>query len=146
MSKLTLKSKNQLTTDYTLTTAKIKPSFSEEYISDGKVLLSVDTNALIKKSIKDLRLKIDYQGDIGYAFYRDKLINDNYSNGRTWEIGLRHNVNVGHDEKIYISITPIRKDQEIKSDSPMAARSEVDSGEIINLEEIKLEPVYEFKV
>lgn len=146
LSKLTVASKNELTTDYNLITDKIIPSFSKERITDGKVLLSVNTTDLVKDSVKDLRLKIDYQGDIGYAFYQDKLINDNYANGRTWEIGLRHTVNVGNDEKVYISITPIRKEQEIKSDSPMAARSEVDSGEIMNLENIELKPIYEFKI
>lgn len=146
LDKLTMTKETELTSEYTLTTDKVEPEFSQEQISDGKVLLSINTNDLTKDSIKDIRLKIDYQGDIGYAFYQDKLINDNYANGRTWEIGLRHNVNVGNDEKVYISITPIRKDQEIKSDSPMAARSEVDSGEIMKLENITLTSVYEFKI
>ncbi|WP_201307527.1 beta-galactosidase [Companilactobacillus farciminis] len=146
LNKLPVISDDDLTTTYKLSTAKVSPKFSEEHVTDGKVILNIDTNDLIKDSIKDLRLKVDYQGDIGYAFYNDELINDNYANGRTWEIGLKRNLNIGHDEQVYISITPIKKGQEIKSDSPMAARSEVDSGEIMELENIALTPVYEFKI
>lgn len=146
LNKLPVISDDDLTTTYKLSTAKVSPKFSEEHVTDGKVILNIDTNDLIKDSIKDLRLKVDYQGDIGYAFYKDELINDNYANGRTWEIGLRRNLNIGHDEQVYISITPIKEEQEIKSDSPMAARSEVDSGEIMELENIALTPVYEFKI
>lgn len=83
LNKLPVISDDDLTTTYKLSTAKVSPKFSEEYVTDGKVILNIDTNDLIKDSIKDLRLKVDYQGDIGYAFYNDELINDNYANGRT---------------------------------------------------------------
>jgi len=146
IDKVNIQSEDELTMSGSLSTDKIDTSISEEKIADGKILLSVDTSKLNNESIKDLMLKVDYQGDIGYAFYENKLINDNYGNGRTWDIGLRHNVNVGENEQIYISVTPIKKDQEIKSDSPMAARSQVDSGEILSIDNIKVVPVYEFKI
>ncbi|MFS0953298.1 beta-galactosidase [Enterococcus durans] len=133
-------------TNYELSVPKATPTITREEIAKGKVLLHVDTTPLKQNHIKDILLKVDYEGDIGYAFYNSELINDNYCNGRTWDIGLRHTVPQFSEVPIYVSITPIREDFKVKSDSPMAARSEENTGEILSIHEIKLTPVYEFNL
>lgn len=45
---------------------------------------------------------------------------------------------------IYISISPLKENQIIKSDSPMAARSEETSNEIVSIDKISIEAIYEF--
>ncbi len=40
-------------------------------------------------SLADLYLNIQYQGDVARLYRGDKLIDDNFWNGLTWEIGLR---------------------------------------------------------
>ena len=39
--------------------------------------------------LKDALLCVDYTGDIGSAFINGDMINDNFCNHSTWEIGLR---------------------------------------------------------
>lgn len=134
----------ELTTTYTLQTKPVSVAYTTKQIAKDKVALHINTTILADPHIKDVRLQIDYQGDIGYAFYQDQLINDNYANGRTWEIGLRHNLPQMLDVPMNVSVTPIRESATVKSDSPMAARSESNNGEIVSFDKIQLQPVYEF--
>ena len=46
--------------------------------------------------------------------------------------------------KVEVSISPLKENQIIKSDSPMAARSEETSNEIVSIDKISIEAIYEF--
>lgn len=146
LSSLSKKGSQGVATAYGLSVPKANFSLKQTKIAKGKILLHVDTKELEKETVKDLLLNIDYEGDIGYAFYNNELINDNYCNGRTWDIGLRRNVPQHSNVPIYISVTPIREEAKVKSDSPMAARKEENNGEILSIEDIRLTTVYEFKL
>lgn len=119
-------------------------SFTVEDVHKGKILLNIDYTAM--KELKEAILKIKYQGDIGYAFVDSELVADNFNNGAYWEIGLDNIYRKYPNEKIYINISPIKENQMVKSDTPMAGRSEDSSAEIVSIDDIKIESIYEFKL
>lgn len=137
---------DKLTETYEMEVEKVNFGYKVVKVNDKKMSIHIDTTPLDSSRIKDCLLEVDYEGDIGYAFYEDKLINDDYSNGRVWDIGLKHNVPETKDTVVNLTISPIRKDHYVKSDSPMAARSEENEGEVANINEIKLTPIYKFNL
>lgn len=66
------------------------------------------------RDLKEAILKIDYQGDIGYAFVNNELVADNFNNGASWEIGLDNIYRKIPNGDIYISISPLKENQVIK--------------------------------
>ena len=102
--------------------------------------ISVPENIL--DGLKDARLQIDYQGDIGMLFLNDTMISDNFCNGATWEVGLME-----HRDKLpgsmLLKITPIKEGANVNVESAMAARNEEVKKSIAELNQIRVQPVYE---
>lgn len=96
--------------------------------------------------LKDVILQIDYQGDIAHAFINGNMINDNFCNGNTWEIGLYTYADVLMDNSITISITPLKEGANVNVESAMAARMENAKAYVGRINKVKLCPVYEFVV
>lgn len=96
------------------------------------------------EGLKDIFLRIDYEGDIGYAFINGDLINDNFWNGNTWEISLGR-FEERLKEEMYIYISPIRKGSKVTNDTTMAGRVELAEEEIAEIKSIKAVPVYEIE-
>ena len=133
-----------LLTSYNFTKVAKNLPFYAENIDKGKILLHIDADNL--KDLKDALLQIDYQGDIGYAFVNNELIADNFANGATWEIGLDNIFSKMPNAEIFISVSPLKEQQVIKSDTPMAGRSEEGGNEIVSIDNVKIQPIYEFKL
>lgn len=96
--------------------------------------------------LKDARLQIDYTGDIGYAFLNGDLINDNFCNGNTWEIGLSTFSDQLKNMPLTLSITPLREGVNVNVESAMAARMENAEAYVAELKDVKVCPVYEIKL
>ena len=94
-------------------------------------------------NVKDVMLKIDYIGDIGYAFIDGELINDNFCNGDTWELALKRFEKALLHKGMYVHISPIKKGSVVSSDSTMAARTENSKEEIAEISSIKAVPIYQ---
>ena len=105
--------------------------------------LHIPENAL--DGLKDARLQIHYRGDIGMLFLNDILISDNFCNGDTWEVGL-----LEHWDKLpgslVLKISPIREGANVNVESAMAARNEEVKALIADLQQIKVQPVYEISL
>ena len=103
----------------------------------------VPENAL--DGLKDARLQIKYQGDIGMLFLNGVMISDNFCNGDTWEVGLME-----HKDRLsggmLLKIAPIREGANVNVESAMAARNEEVKALIADLYEIKAQPVYEISL
>ncbi|WP_151995815.1 beta-galactosidase [Buttiauxella massiliensis] len=128
---------------YKLSKDAINIGIEKQFSNNGKhCRLSIDSNAL--QLIKDARLHIKYLGDIGYSFINNKLIHDNYHNGDDWVIGLKKHLLPLSEHEIFLKISPVREGKHVKTDSPMAARSESAVSEIAEFVEIRVQPVYEF--
>ena len=95
--------------------------------------------------LKDARLQIDYQGDIGTLWLGNEMISDNFCNGDTWEVGL-----LEHKDQlntpIVLNIAPIREGANVNVESAMAARKEEVKKLIAELSSIQVQPVYEMKL
>ncbi len=95
--------------------------------------------------LKDIRLQIDYTGDIGMLFLGNEMISDNFCNGDTWEVGLREHLSEGAAVMTLV-VAPLRHGSRVSVESSMAARSErVEEtvGEVIS---VRAQAVYEILI
>lgn len=93
--------------------------------------------------LKDALLCVDYTGDIGSAFINGDMINDNFCNHSTWEIGLRTFARRLEKHPLTISITPLREGRNVNVESAMAARMENAEKYTAELINVTVKPVYE---
>lgn len=93
--------------------------------------------------LKDALLCVDYTGDIGSAFINGDMINDNFCNHSTWEIGLRTFARRLEKHPLTISITPLREGRNVNVESAMAARMENAEKYTAELTNVTVKPVYE---
>ncbi len=98
-----------------------------------------------RQAIKDVRIQIDYTGDVGQAFVNGRMLHDNFANGDTWEISVRDFYHELQEGDLIIYITPLKEGTTVKVDSPMAARSESSEKVVAELYNIQLLPIYEFE-
>jgi len=107
---------------------------------------TVTLSARSMAGLKDIRLQIDYTGDIGMLFLGNTLISDNFCNGDTWEVGLREFFPEAGALTLTLVIVPLRRGRRIHADSPMAARSEQADATVATLSEVRAQPVYEILI
>lgn len=96
--------------------------------------------------MKQVLLRIDYEGDIGYAFINGEMIHDNFCNGATWEFDL-----VPYKDEILkygidIYISPKKEGAYVDNSSAMAARFEIIKEQIASINSIKLQGVKNIEI
>ncbi len=64
----------------------------------------------ISSGLIDVYLEINYTGDIARLYDGDRLLDDNFYNGTTWEVGLNHFLPGISSGYINLKIFPLRKD------------------------------------
>ncbi len=124
-------------------TEAVSLSVTVENCARHKYLLSLPA---LQDCLKDVRLRLDYQGDIGMLFLGNTMISDNFCNGDTWEIGLREHWEALRTEQPVLTIAPIREGAVVSVESAMAARNEENQGETGELLGAALQPVYEIRL
>ena len=100
----------------------------------------------LMEGVKDVRLQLDYSGDIGHAFLNSRMINDNFANGAAWEIGLKDFAEELADNPMVIYITPLREGANVNVESAMAGRKEEAQNQKAQLIRAALCPVYEIRM
>ena len=115
-----------------------------DQVSPGRYTLDMPEGLF--EGVKDMRLRIEYSGDIGHLFLNSRLINDNFSNGAVWEAGLREWAGELDGGQLVLYITPLKEGANVNVDSDMAARMEEVDGAIAKLHSAELCPVYEIKL
>ncbi|BBF42367.1 beta-galactosidase [Lachnospiraceae bacterium KM106-2] len=113
-------------------------------VSDNRYTISFPPKFM--NGMKDALLRINYQGDIGHAFINGEMINDNFCNGDTWEIGLRSFADQLERYPLTIYITPLKEGVNVNVESSMAARIEESTGSIGEISKIAVAPVYEIRL
>lgn len=96
--------------------------------------------------VKDVRLQIDYIGDIGQAFIDGVMIHDNFCNGATWEIGLKEVETKLRGKPLTLYIVPLKKNAMVNVESAMAGRLEEVEEKWAEVTSVQAKPVYEFWV
>lgn len=113
-------------------------------INEGRYTIKLPEHFM--QSLKDARLQLEYSGDIGHAFINGRMINDNFSNGAVWEIGLKDFAEELANSCITVYITPLKEGVNVNVDSAMAARREEVDTFISKLHEVKVVPVYQIEL
>ncbi|UOQ50151.1 beta-galactosidase [Gracilibacillus caseinilyticus] len=139
-----LAEKQTIFTEYKIPFMNEEMGFDVDYRSDDKAVITFAPTAFA--NVKELLLKIDYEGDIGYAFIDGELIHDHFANQDTWEIGLKRFEKKLLEKGMYLYITPIKEGVAVKSDSSMAARKEVAEKVTAAIASIKVVPIYEVDI
>ena len=111
-------------------------------MAPGRYTLDIPDGLL--EGVKDVRLQIDYSGDIGSLFLNSRLISDNFANGAVWEVGLREFA--GEHSQLVLYITPLKEGANVNVESGMAARVEEVGGAVAVLHSAELCPVYEIEL
>ena len=93
--------------------------------------------------VKELLLRVMYEGDVGCAFIDGVIVSDNFCNGAPWEIGLAEHRETLVEKGMYINVTPVRTASGIVSNTPMAGVSDSGEGAHSKILSIEVVPVYE---
>lgn len=125
------------------------PSWEVEVEQTGsaKYVLHVDQDVLDslgRDDVWDVLLRIRYRGDIGWLWAGETLVDDNFSNGAVWEVGLKDCKDLIEDagNALVLGLTPLKEGTMISVDSAMAARSERVEHEVSQLLSVSYVPVY----
>lgn len=135
---------NGLFANYELKLPKKEINIDVKNVKKSKAVINISKEEFL--GVKDIFLRINYVGDIGYAFIDGDLINDNFCNGDTWEIALKRFQEEVTEKGMYIYVSPIKKGSQVKSDSTMAARVETSAEEIAEISSIKAVVLYEASI
>lgn len=93
------------------------------------------------ENVKQLLLKVSYEGDVGYAFCNGEMFHDNFCNGAPWEIDLLPYKDEILKNGMYLYISPKKKGAFVDNSSAMAARFEIVEEQIARIHNISLEAV-----
>lgn len=129
---------------YLISTEKKVLAATVKQVGPTRFTVSVPDNYM--KGLKDVILKMDYEGDIGQAFIAGDMIHDNFYNGASWELGLKTFESSIKENLITIYITPLKEGANVKVDSPMAARMEHVDTYLGKLNNVELRPIYEIQI
>jgi beta-galactosidase len=95
--------------------------------------------------VSDLWLNVDYAGDIGRLYVGKSLVDDDFFNGTTWEIGLKRFLPDAVKSGVRIKILPLRQDAPIYLDARVRSKLPIDR-EIAEVNNLTLKPEYEIVV
>lgn len=98
------------------------------------------------QGLKRFMLRVNYIGDVGYAFIDGKMIHDNFYNGDTWELDLLPYRDEIISKGLYLYISPQKKGSKVHSESEMAARYESSEEQIAKIHGIEAVGIYDINV
>jgi beta-galactosidase len=96
------------------------------------------------QGLSNLYLQIRYQGDLARLYSGNRLLTDNFYNGRPWTIGLRRFLawNREGGDKFLLSILPLRKDAPVYLQLPNPIQFP-ENGQAVRLDQVRLIPEYQ---
>ena len=80
-----------------------------EFAEEWEVRLPADA----LQGVSEVYLRIDYTGDVARAYLGDRLIADDFYNGRVWEIGLKRFTPGVLEQGLTLKFLPLRQDAPI---------------------------------
>jgi hypothetical protein len=101
---------------------------------------SIELPAQALDGLRDAYLQIDYQGDVGRLFAGTALLDDNYYNGQTWQVGLRHFAST-LTMPWTLTVLPLRADSPIYIQAPYWPRLR-EGEQVARVIKVEMVPVY----
>jgi beta-galactosidase len=111
-----------------------------ERASEDSFRITATANAL--DSVEDVILRVNYCGDIGQAFINGLLVADNFSNGDTWEIGLKYFREQLRDHAILIKVVPHLESSNVVLDSSLLHRERFAGKRVAVIDSVEVMPIY----
>jgi beta-galactosidase len=103
---------------------------------------SIRVPPVMSPAVKNVFLRITYEGDVARVYMDGKLITDNFFKGTPWEIGLGSLMANQGDPELELRILPLREDAPIYL--PAGTRPVFPtSGEVARLKDVQVVPEYE---
>ena len=96
--------------------------------------------------VKQVLLKVRYEGDVGYAFIEGEMFHDNFCNGSPWEIDLMPYKEELSKYGMYLYVSPRKTGAYVDNTSAMAARYEVVKEQIARIDSVELEAVKRIEI
>ena len=121
-----------------------KVQASVKQVGPSRYTIQIPEDAL--DGMKDMRLQLEYTGDIGNAFINGRMIHDNFANGAVWEIGLKDFEKELKKDSITVYIVPLKEGVNVNVESSMAARSEEVKAYVAELKSVRIQPIYEILI
>ncbi len=106
----------------------------------------VHLDAASLDGLSDLRLEIDYEGDIGEAYIDGKLIHDNFNNGTPWVIGLKRFIRQLDGNDLYLRAIPRPSTEKEVGFTEMAAIQAKQPAGTTHLSDIRIVPEYKMNL
>ena len=125
----------------TVPARNLSPAF--EQAAPFRWRIRLPENAL--EGLKDVRLQVDYLGDIGMLFLDNDMISDHFCNGDTWETGLMEHAD-RLSRELVLKIAPLREGAKVHVESAMAARNEEVLYNRAEIRDVRLRPVYDLSL
>lgn len=126
---------------YQMQVPEKKTKATVKQVGPSRYTIQIPEDAL--DGVKDMRLQLEYTGDIGNAFINGRMIHDNFANGAVWEIGLKDFEKELKKDSITVYIVPLKEGVNVNVESSMAARSEEVKAYVAELKSVRMQPVYE---
>ena len=98
-----------------------------------------------RNGLSELFLEVNYRGDVARFSADQRLLTDNFSNGKPWSIGLTRFLAPRGASIFKLSILPLRKDAPVYFELADPPRFAPD-GQIGKLDDIRLIPEYELEI
>lgn len=92
----------------------------------GRYVVDVPHETL--RGHKQVLLRVGYNGDIGHAFIKGRMISDNFCNGAAWDVRLDCHADALAQEPLTLYITPRKAHVTVDVSSAMAGRMEHATG------------------
>ena len=129
---------------YQMRVPEKKAEVTMKQVGPSRYTIQIPKDAL--DDVKDIRLQLEYTGDIGNAFINGRMIHDNFANGAVWEIGLKDFNKELKEDSITVYIVPLKEGVNVNVESSMAARSEEVKMYVAELKSVRMQPVYEIMI
>jgi beta-galactosidase len=95
--------------------------------------------------LSELFLDVHYEGDVARLYAGQRLLDDNFFNGRTWTVGVRRFLDVQGGGSFELSVLPLRSDAPVYFELPLALKFSPE-GQIDSLDGIRLVPEYQLGI
>ena len=92
--------------------------------------------------LSDIFIRIHYAGDIAHLSLNGRLVDDDYFNGRVWEIGLKRYLPQAFGKKLEVEVLPLPRNAPIYLD--FRAWSQIEAqGSTAKVSSVEVLPEYE---
>ena len=118
------------------------PTAPEDADFAGAAAWTLKIPAQPMTGLSDIFLRIRYTGDVARLSLNGRLLDDDFYNGRVWEIGLKRFLPEAFGKNLEVSILPLPPDAPVYLDT--RARQPIDAeGQTANVAGLELLPEYE---